>query len=90
MLIEKEKIIPEAILTLRDETTILEQLENQKTVYFEKQDLGTTGQTGKPHKSEIRFLAREIHYYKSNMEAFLEDIQKAINEEKTVIVLGRK
>lgn len=90
MLIEKEKIIPEAILTLRDETEVLEQLENQKTVYLEKQDMGTSQEVGKISQNEIHFLTREINYYKSNIEAFLEDMVTAINEGKTVIVLGRK
>ncbi len=90
MLIEKEKIIPEAILTLRDETEVLEQLENQKMVYLEKQDMGTSQETGKISQNEIHFLTREINYYKSNIEAFLEDMVTAINEGKTVIVLGRK
>ena len=88
MLIEKEKIIPEAILNLTEETKVFEQLEKQKTVYLEKQDMGVAKEE-RTRQNEIRFLAREINYYKSNMEVFLEDLVKAINEDKTVIVLGR-
>ncbi len=89
MLIEKEKMIPEAILNLMDYDTIQEKIATRKTVYLEKQDVGITSkETGLAKQNEIRFLAREVNYYKSSMEVFLEDIEKAINEEKTVIVLG--
>jgi transcription-repair coupling factor (superfamily II helicase) len=89
ILSEKEKIIPEAILNVIDYEKITEELSKFKRVYLEKQDIGVTDEeTLEAKRNEIHFISREINYYKSSMEVFLEDIQKAINEEKTVIVLG--
>ena len=89
MLIEKEKIIPDAICNIKDYEEVFCNIEKKKRVYLEKQDIGISDEEiGEAKRNEIHFLAREINYYKSSMEVFLEDILKAINEEKTVIVLG--
>lgn len=89
MLIEKEKIIPDAICNIKDYEEVFCNIEKKKRVYLEKQDIGISDEEiGEAKRNEIHFLSREINYYKSSMEVFLEDILKAINEEKTVIVLG--
>ena len=89
MLTDKGKMIPDAILNMLDYDTVFEKIGNRKKIYLEKQDIVTSSQENLQQKqNEIRFLTREINYYKSSMEVFLEDIENAINEEKTVIVLG--
>lgn len=89
MLVEKEKNVPDAILKMIDSEVILDKIAKKKNVYLEKQDIGILDEkTACAKRNEIRFSTREINYYKSSMELFLEDIQNAINEEKTVIVLG--
>ncbi|MBO5479279.1 MAG: transcription-repair coupling factor [Clostridia bacterium] len=89
VLSEKEKMIPDAISNIEDYEEIAKRLEKRKRVYLEKQDVGITDEeTLEAKRNEIHFESREIIYYKSSMEVFLEDIVKAINEDKTVIVLG--
>ena len=80
-LIEKEKIIPEALENI---TSIdLNQLENEKSViYFEKQDIVTNIQAEK-----YTFNYRQINYYKSEIENLFEDIKRWNKEQKSIYVM---
>ena len=80
-LIEKEKIIPEALENI---TSIdLNQLENEKSViYFEKQDIVTNRQAEK-----YTFNYRQINYYKSEIENLFEDIKRWNKEQKSIYVM---
>ena len=81
-LTEKDKIIPEAIQNIETFETISEQLENKQLIYLERFD-------DKPEKqAEIyKFNYREINYFKSEIDEFLKDIRKWINEKKEIIIL---
>lgn len=83
-LIEKEKIVPQALTNLLPFATIEEQIaESQKTIlYLQKQDTQIQKQAEKYH-----FAYREIHYYKSEMESLFSDIEKAKTEKKQVYLL---
>lgn len=88
-MLDKDKIIPEAILNVYEYEDLLPEILNNKTVYLEKQDIGVVDEeTATAKRSGIRFNTREVNFYKSGMELFLEEIEKAINEKKTVIILG--
>ena len=80
-LIEKEKIIPEALENI---TSIdLNQLENEKSViYFEKQDTVTNRQAEK-----YTFNYRQVNYYKSEIENLFEDIKRWNKEQKSIYVM---
>ena len=80
-LIEKEKIVPEA---LKNITSIdLNQLETEKEViYFEKQDIVTNRQAEK-----YTFNYRQINYYKSEIENLFEDIKRWNKEQKSIYVM---
>lgn len=89
MLIEKEKIIPDAIKKLYEYDEIIKDILKRKTIYLEKQDLDLVDEeTLDARKNGINFRTREVNYYKSSMEIFLEEVQTAINEKKIVIVLA--
>jgi len=80
-LIEKEKIIPEALENII--STDLNQLENEKSViYFEKQDIVTNRQAEK-----YTFNYRQINYYKSEIENLFEDIKSWNKEQKSIYVM---
>lgn len=81
-LIEKEKIIPDAIQNLLTYEKIEEKLENGQTVYIEKQDA-----KNKLSTNNYKFEYREVNYYKSEIENLIEDLQKAINQEKKIYML---
>ena len=80
-LIEKEKIVPEALENI---TSIdLNQLETEKEViYFEKQDIVTNRQAEK-----YNFNYRQINYYKSEIENLFEDIKRWNKEQKSIYVM---
>lgn len=88
-ILDKEKIIPEAILNIYEYENLLPEILKRKTVYLEKQDIGVVDEeTSTAKRNGIRFNTREVNFYKSGMELFLEEVEKAINERKTVIILG--
>lgn len=82
-LLEKEKMIPEALLEIQP--CEIEDLGKQ-TVFLEKQDIGIA----KSSICQFHFQERDVHYYKSEMELLLEDLQKWLNEKKKMIILGGK
>ena len=81
-LVEKEKVIPDAITNLLTYENIEEKLVNKQIVYAEKQDIENKLATEK-----YKFAYREVNYYKSELENLIEDLQKAINEKKKVYML---
>ena len=82
LLIEKEKIVPDAIVNLLNYEDIYEKLQNRQIIYVEKQDVENKLATEK-----YKFSYREVNYYKSEMENLIEDLKKAINEKKKVYML---
>lgn len=88
-MLDKEKIIPEAILNIYEYEDLLPEILKRKTVYLEKQDIAVVDEeTSTAKRNGIRFNTREVNFYKSSMELFIEEVEKAINEKKTVIILG--
>ena len=82
LLVEKEKIVPEAIKNMYRFENIMEQLENRETIYIDKQDTKTDIQAEKYY-----FQYREINYYKSEIENLFEDIKKGQKEKKSIYIL---
>lgn len=81
-LVEKEKIVPDAITNLLTYEELQEQLETRALVYIEKQDIENKQATEK-----YKFSYREVNYYKSEIENLIEDLQKAVNEKKKIYML---
>ena len=89
MLIEKEKIIPDAISNIYEYEDVISQILRRQTVYLEKQDTSFVDENNvNAKRNGINFTTREVNFYKSGMELFLEEVQTAINEKKTVVVLA--
>lgn len=81
-LIEKERIVPDAIENSITYTSIEEQLQKKTCIYLEQNDFGYKGKAEK-----YTFDYREVNFYKSNMETFLEDVKKAKQGNKKVYIL---
>lgn len=81
-LVEKEKIVPDAIINYLTGEEIFEKLENKPIVYIEKQD---TSNQIVPQKYKFEF--REVNYYKSELDNLIKDLQKAVNEKKKIYML---
>ena len=80
---EKQKMIPQVILDMAQGTKTIEKQEKQ-WVFLEKQDIGLASTTN----TKYSVAYRDIHYYKSEMELLLQDMQNWINEKKKVVVLA--
>ena len=81
-LVEKEKIVPQAIEDLDNYEEIEAKIKNKQCIYIEKQD--------KQERSGVesyKFNYREINYYKSEIEEFIKDLKKWISESKNITVL---
>lgn len=81
-LLEKEKIVPDAINELLTYEKIEENLQNKQIVYIEKQDV-----ENKLLSAKFKFPYREVNYYKSEIENLVEDVKKAIQEKKKIYLL---
>jgi transcription-repair coupling factor (superfamily II helicase) len=82
VLVEKEKVVPDAIANLLTYEDIEETLKNKQIVYIEKHDIQNKIATEK-----YKFEYREVNYYKSDIENLLEDLAKAINQKKKIYML---
>ena len=81
-LVEKEKIIPQAINNIQTYDVIEEKIEKRESrIYLEKQDTNITNQVEKYHIEN-----RELNYYKSEIENLFNDLRKGINEGKNIYI----
>ena len=81
-LVEKEKIVPQAIEDLDNYEEIEERIKDRQCIYIEKQD--------KQERSGVesyKFNYREINYYKSEIEECIKDLKKWISESKNITIL---
>ena len=81
-IVEKEKIVPQAIENQLTYEKINEIIEKKQLVYIEKQDL-----TNKIQAQKYKFYYRDLNYYKSEIEGLFIDIKKAIQEKKKIYIL---
>ncbi len=81
-ILEKEKIVPDAINKLITYEEIEQILQNKQIVYIEKQDV-----ENKLLSAKFKFPYREVNYYKSEIENLVEDVKKAIQEKKKIYLL---
>ncbi len=87
-LTEKEKIIPEAITKLYSYEEIINVALKIQMVYLERQDILGEERGDCQKNNKINFKTREINFYKSSMELFLEEIQTAVKNKKTIVILA--
>ena len=83
-LIEKEKIVPQALENIAEYEDIEEVLETKKhnVLYLEKQDSVTNKQAEK-----YVFQYREVNYYKSEIENLFQELKTALKQKKSIYVL---
>lgn len=82
LLIDKEKLIPNAIKNITTLTEIEEQLEKRHIVYLEKHDTQTQRQV---ERYSLNY--KEKNYFKSEFDEFLKDIKKAQENKKKIYIL---
>lgn len=81
-IVEREKIVPQAISNMLTYEDIEEALEKRKIIYLAKQDSIINIEAEK-----YLFNYREVNYYKSEIENLFEDVQKAVKDKKQIVLL---
>ncbi len=81
-LMDKGKIVPEAIENMLGEVELKEKFEEHQLIYLARFDENT-----KIESEKYNFKYREINYFKSEVEELIKDIRKWCNEKKEIIVL---
>lgn len=81
-LMDKEKIVPEAIENMLGEVELKDKFEEHQLIYLARFDENT-----KIESEKYNFKYREINYFKSEVEELIKDIRKWCNEKKEIIVL---
>ena len=90
-LVEKNRIVPQALENTGDYLSFLEEIKNLQTIYLEKQDIGFVDkQSMHAKRNGYSFSYREVNFFRSSMDLCLEEIQEATNEGKTVVILCGK
>ena len=79
-LIEKQKIIPDALKNILNSRDLDEMLDKRKYAYLEKLD------TIKSNIEKYNMKFRQINYYKNSVDLFINDIKNFIKDGKKVYV----
>ena len=82
VLLEKNKIVPQAIENLNNYENIEERLKNKQVIYLEKED-----NEKKSNLEKFKFNFRPINYYRSEIKEFIEDIKKWSKQKKKIYIL---
>ncbi len=80
---EKQKMIPQAILNMAGMIEFTT-LEKNQIIFIEKQDIGIASASS----TKYSLAYRDMHYYKSEMELLLQDLQNWLKEKRKVVVLA--
>lgn len=84
-LIEKEKIIPKAILNQMEYIELVKELDNKDLIYLESQDIDKNMLA---NRNGYSFYCREVNFFRSSLDLYFQEIQKAKESKKTVLILG--
>ena len=85
-LIEKQRIIPQAIQNISLSNYNYLNKDSNQLVYLEKQDL----EISKNSPIKYVFNYRDVNYFKSEIELLFEDIKKNIDKKKIIILAGNE
>ena len=80
-LIEKERITPEGIMNYLTTEEIKAKLSDYQCVYLNKLD------TMRKSNIQYQFNAKELNYYKSGMELFINDLKKFTKDKQNVYII---
>ena len=84
-LLEKNKIVPDAIKNMYSYEQIEEKLKGNQIIYVEKQDDKVDYQAEK-----YNFVYREINYYKSEIDLLITDLNEYAKKNRVIILGGNE
>ena len=81
-IVEKNKIVPEAILNMLKKEDIEDVLSKKNLIHIEKQDNQPTVSA-----ENYRFNYREINYYKGEIDSLIEDLKEGTKKNKKIYIV---
>lgn len=82
-LIEKEKLVPQALVNIDEYINVEEKLENRKLIYVQKTD-----DKLKRQAETYNFSYKTKNYYKADMETLFDDLKDAALKNKSIYILA--
>lgn len=88
-LIEKQKMVPDGYLNNLEYDDYLKKIDNKNVVYLEKLDNKYVDRNNMHAKRNgYSFSCREVNFFRSSMDLFIQEIQEATKENKSIVILA--
>lgn len=88
-LVEKNKIIPEALAVMDNYEKLILKLNKKELIYLENQDMGFVDSNSMHAKRNgYSFSYREVNFFRFGVDLLFEEIEKARKKDKIVVVLA--
>ena len=88
-LIEKNKLVPNALTVMENYEKTMMKLENKQTIYLENQDVGfVDSKSMLAKRNGYSFSYREVNFFRFGVDLLFEEIEKAREKDKIVVVLA--
>ena len=72
---------------LRDYVRFIESIKQMQSIYLEKQDIGFVDkQSMHAKRNGYSFSYREVNFFRSSMDLFIQEVQKGVKQGKTIII----
>lgn len=88
-LMEKNKIVPEILNHLLTYDELQKQVKEKQTIYLESQDIEyIDGEIMHAKRNGYRFNYREVKFFRSGMDLLFQEVSKAKEDKKRIVILG--
>ena len=88
-LIEKNKLVPQALMQMDNYEAITGEIEKKQIIYLENQDIGFVDMNSMHAKRNgYSFSYREVNFFRLGVDLLFEEIKKAKEKGKTIVVLA--
>ena len=85
-LLDKNRVIPDSIKNI--EKFDIEEIENKQLIYLYETDLLTSSEKSKFSSLVYNFKYRDIHFFKSEIKILTDEVKKAQEQKKKIIILA--
>ena len=88
-LLEKQKKMPDSLKSLINYENFIDRIEDKQVIYLEVQDLSfIDSKSMHAKRNGYSFSYREVKFFRSGLDLLFQEIQKAKESRKQVIILG--
>ena len=88
-LLEKQKKVPDSLKELMKYEEFIDKIENKQVIYLEIQDLSfIDSKSMHAKRNGYSFSYREVKFFRSGLDLLFQEIQKAKDKRKKIVILG--